>query len=241
MSRTSYGVGIYAASEGHCAMTPRTYRPDGSTRGIIFGHGVTGNSVTWLRDVFFPNVKPIVDLYPCLGADLGGGTTFGNDTAIARVTDAKTYLQGTVGAASGQVILYGVSMGGAVVLNWARANVASVAGILLIKPAVDIEDIRANNRGSLQASIETAYTNNAGWQAVRATHNPVQYGASLAGIPISVWYGEADTTVVPATIAAFAAAVGSSCTLNSLGADATHANTYWPEAADQLAFLESVA
>lgn len=239
MTCTQYGSG-FVANESHVDMFSRFYRADGTTIGVLAGHGAGGLSNVWLAGSVFPLVKPIADRYPVVAGDFGGAYSWGNDTAIDAVASGKTRLQGALGAKAGKVLLYGISMGGAVVLNWARQHLDDVAGILLIKPAVGIEDIRANNRDGLAAGIEAAYGGNAGWQAAKPTHNPVQYAAELDGIPIHIWYAEDDETTIPGRVLAFAADAGDSCVVTSLGPGTTHTQG-WPGDEEQLEFLASVA
>jgi len=151
-----------------------------------------------------------------MAADMGGGDTFGNATADAAVSDAMTYIRAN-GANSNPVGLVGGSMGGCVSLNWARTHLADVACIALIIPAVNLEDIRANNRGGYATTIEAAHGGAAAWQTARPTRNPLEYASQLAGIPIAIWYSTDDPICVPAQMNAFAAAHGNTV-LNSMGA-----------------------
>jgi pimeloyl-ACP methyl ester carboxylesterase len=201
----SHGVGVYRATERHILRTSDKGRRDASRIGVIALHGVTASAT-------FVDLYPVANelasrSYLVVGVDAGGTTTWGNDASLAAVSDARTWLLAN-GAAAGQVVLLGASMGSVVGLNWLRANPTLVACAQFALPIPDVEAVRAANRGGLQAGIETAYTNNAGWQAARPTHNPVEYQASLVGgAPVRLDYSTDDTIGLPAEATDFAADV----------------------------------
>jgi pimeloyl-ACP methyl ester carboxylesterase len=205
--RLSYSVGSYAAGEASVELTRTDFRPDRTKRGVLVAPAHGGHAI----DAFAPTytnlqLQAIVDAgIPILGVDAGGPVAWGNDTAIARIGDGKTYLTGTVGAKTDKVLLWAFSMAGLSMLNWARTNLASVAAIGLVCPAVDLADLH-NNRG-YGTEIDTAYGGSAAYAAALPTHSPVQFAASLT-VPCKVWYGLSDPTVVPSTVQAFVAAYG---------------------------------
>lgn len=205
---TTYGVGQYAASERHLAFYPLRYRRDGTKRGAIYAHS-HGN--TALEAQSLDSVMGALALggIPAISCDLGGVSAWGNDTAIARVSDAKTYLQGTLGAKTGSVFLLCYSMGAATLLNWARANVSSVAAFAGVAPAVDVAGLYAANTNGATAEINTAYGSAGAWAAAAPTHDPNQFAATLT-FPQRLYYGTADTAVTPAMVSTYAANVGGS-------------------------------
>lgn len=146
---------------------------------------------------------------PVASGDYSSPAHWGNDAAIASMPAVLNALAAVAGPAGvGRVRLIAVSIGAALALNWARQNPTRVAAIALLTPAVDVEDIRANNRAASAAEIEAAYGGAAAWQTARPTHNPVEYAAALTDIPIAVWRSGDDPTCVPARVDAFAAAAG---------------------------------
>lgn len=212
---TQYGVGV-VASEAHCLIRPRKNWV--GKRAVVYCHGANrtakdgvGGSGVGYADI----PRYLGEDLPVIYADLGGLYTWGNGTARGKLDAVRTWMT-SVGALTDQIILVGASMGAALACNWARVNPTLVKALALFIPAVDVEDIRANNRSGLQAGIETAWTDNTAWQAARATNNPVEYAASLSAIPSRVWYSTDDPICLPAKAQAFAAAAGS--TLTSLGA-----------------------
>lgn len=240
---TTRGVGQYAAvaepAGGHYALMPKNYRPDGSSRGVIWCHGATYDEMS-IANASFPNsvalFRAIAERYAILGCTFGGDA-WGNDTAIARVSDAKTYLQGTLGAASGSVIVMGSSMGGATAMAWARANPSLVACLVLFVPVSDLNDIVSNNRGGLAGSVNTAYGGAYNNGTHGPTHNPAVFAASLAGIPTQIWYATDDAVCVSATVSAVGSAIGAEMhTLTGGHDDAAYAGI---SSAAVLAFLEA--
>jgi pimeloyl-ACP methyl ester carboxylesterase len=140
------------------------------------------------------------DFLVCI-ADLGA-ETWGNDTVISRIAAVKAYLAAL--GADGPAVLVGVSMGNLSAMAYARANPTQVAAIAGVIPALDLNDIHANNRGGAAAGVNTAY----GGAYVQATHgpthNPVTYAATLpASLPIAIWTATDDPLCVPATTTTF--------------------------------------
>lgn len=217
----SSGVGQYVASERHIAIRSRLAKQDGTRPAIVFAHGRASDAQQAMYA--FANsaggqTYGLADAgYQVFASDLGGVATWGNDTAQSRIGSAKTYVQGTLGAKSGKVGLYGVSMGALACLNWARANASSVACIGLVVPVTDLDYMHANNVQGWAAEIETAYTNLSGYNAGVATHDPNQNTATHAsGPPIKVWYASDDTTAITARQQAFITATG--CQATNMGA-----------------------
>lgn len=215
---TSYGDGQYRASEAHVAYLPRLWKSGGRLCLQALHHAGTVDLL--LTDTYDDEPRAIAERGTAVIAGDNGATSstrWGNSDSDTSVDALRSYAGTAFGATTTTVAALGTSMGAATILNWARTHLSSVTRIALVVPAVDIEDIRANNRQSAQASIETAYTNNATWQATRSTRNPVEYAAELAAIPIRIWHSTDDPVCVPSTITAFAAAHGNT-TVSSLGA-----------------------
>lgn len=225
--RTTAGTGAYATGESHMACVPSAWKADGSKMGILYLHGATYTETQIMNGVSFPALKAIISAlvvagYPVLGI-YAGGDAWGNSTAKARISDGKTYLQGTLGAKAGKIGLLGGSMGGLATLNWAKDNLSSVACAAGLVPVSDVSDIHTNNRGSLAASINTAYST---WNegTYGATYNPHTYAATgLAGLRWKAWYGATDTIVIPATVTDVVTAIGATASGVSVAGDHTTA------------------
>lgn len=212
----SYGVGRYVAAEGDTTMLPRIYSPNATRRGVLFFHGY-GTAADNILDSSTPNrlrfVRAIAEEFPMIRPDCGAGTGvtgfnhFGNTNSQTRAGQAKTYLQSTVGAKSGKVLVVAVSMGNLLAINWAKNNPTLVSAILAVIPAWDIADIRDNDRGGYRDDIDDAWgvTYPA---ALPAGANPATDNAGANGIPYLAYYASDDTLVLPATVTAGAAAIG---------------------------------
>lgn len=217
MLRSSHGSGRYAASEQDVYLSQPGVA---GVRGVIYCHGA-GGSATNCRD--YTNIgelhliNAIAQQFPVLCVDAGGAQAWGNATAVARVGDAVTYLQGTLGAKSGTVLLVGASMGALTASNYAKANPSKVGCVVGIIPVVDLNDMVTNNRGGLAANINTAYGTYS--EATHgATYNPATYAASFT-TPTRLFYASDDTTAIPGAVTAFdtACAAASATSLGALG------------------------
>lgn len=224
---TSRSVGVYRASETCVTCISNYYKPNGTVRGVIWCHGANATADGVYTDaVGFPARALAEAGYPVVYADLGGASPFGNDTAIAAITDAKTFLQAdpatTVGglkAKAGGVYLAGVSMG-TLALNWARANPSSVLGAAFAIPVLDLQATYVNNPNGLRTSIQTAYgvTYPTALPGL-STHSPVAYPTDVTGFPVKLWAASDDTVGQNLTACqSWQTAVGSNVTVVSLGA-----------------------
>jgi alpha-beta hydrolase superfamily lysophospholipase len=196
-------------TEKLCSVAARTYRPDATKRLAIWCHHSGGDYLSaWTIANALPHVRAVCeDLgLPLVTPDCGGPKTWGNDTAQTRVGDARTFATTKFGAKNDKVVLIGVSMGGLLALNWARANPGLVAAIALLYPAVDLQWVHDNGA---KTDTEAAYGGTtATFNAAVAAHNPTAHQADFAGMPIKMWHSDADTVVGTAQQVAFATGVG---------------------------------
>lgn len=216
--RSSMGSGRYAVGEKDVYVADPQLA---GVRGVIWCHGATTDA-TSCRDYSYIGrlhlTNALAERFPLLSIDAGGPQAWGNPTAVARVDDAVTYLQGTKGAKSGTVLLVGVSMGALTALNYAKANPSKVAAIVGIIPVIDLNDMVTNDRGPGSAAlINTAYGTYS-----EATHgpayNPATYAASFT-TPTRLFYASDDMTCIPAAVTAFdtACAAAAATSLGALG------------------------
>lgn len=159
--RSSLGTGRYVGSEDdvYAASTPAWA---GGAIGVVYCHGANGTAKSTRDYTAAPGELALIEALAAAGfavvtADLGGPLTFANDTAITRVGQARTYLQGTRSAAAGKVLLVGSSMGAALALAYARANPTHVYAVAGVLPLLDLNDFVLNNRSGMAASVHTAY------------------------------------------------------------------------------------
>lgn len=209
----------------------RLYKP-ASRKGVLAMYGVNGT-----RDSFFSldasdgtTLRDLVPTRPVASLDVL--EYWGNSTIRTNMSTLKTNAQVSL-FASGKVHLMGISAGATCALNWAKANPTLVQSILLIVPAVDIQDIYDNWPGGLQDSISSAY----GGRPSDA-NNPADNTASFTSFPIQIYYSTTDTVCTPATITAFASGTGAE--LVSMGAMGHFwNNAVWNGEASSNFFLEN--
>lgn len=239
------GVSLYHASENSWVWVPYNWAGDGTKRGVIYCHGA-GSTVGGGTD---PAAEPgqfayisaaAAAGYPVFMADFGGNA-WGNAALRALIADAKTYLQGTVGAKSGTVLMMGTSMGGLNCLSYAGNNLSSVAALAVVGPVSDVQDIVTNDRGGLASSVNAAYSGGYSNATYGATCNPTVMAANgnYGSLPCKFWYGNSDAICVPSTITGLAASIGASA--SAVQITGGHAESTWANVppADVVAFLDA--
>lgn len=216
-SWTSYGVGTVSAGEGALLIQPK-YPSATPTRGVMFVHGA-GGGATYCLDAYGRQgslTKAIADSgFTCFAGDIGGPATWGNATAMARMTTAYNYFQAQPGVAPGKIALVSGSMGALTSLNWAAANPTLVSAVVSVVPVINPTDIVTNNRQGYASLVHAAYGGAWSEATYGATYNPRTRATAgaFAGLPMLLFYGTVDTLCMPAETQGFAASVGASCTL----------------------------
>lgn len=215
--QATYGTGYSTAAPGEhqALLTANNYRPDNTRMGIVYCH--SWGAVTSIAAYPYSGTSLYVPImlqrlaecgWPVIVADLGLDT-WGSDTGIARVTEAKAYLQGVGGAKAGKVGIVAWSMGGAVSMAWMRANPTLVQAAYLMQPVSDLNDLVVNNRSGGASSVNAAYPGGVYTDATDGpNHSPVKFAAQLAGIPMKIISASDDAVVIPSTVATVAAATG---------------------------------
>lgn len=207
--------------ETDCIWRPRTPVP--GRRGCLYFWGHGGYATLATVPQYWNGVQFDVcrrSRIPVATADLGGPNTFGNDLAISRVQGLWDALVDVADCATDKVCLITVSMGTLTALNWARQNKDKVAGVVLMTPAIDLNNIYTVTRTDLQGEIDTAYGGHAAYTAALPTHSPSQYAAEFAGsgIPIRAYYSTNDTNITTSTVTDFCtAAEGEAVSLGAVG------------------------
>lgn len=144
--------------------------------------------------------------------DLGGLETWGNDTSLARITEARTFAT-SLGCKSEKVVLVAGSMGNSVAFNYARSNLSSVAAIASFIPVCDLDDIRNNDRASYRGSIDAAW--GVTYPAVLPGRaNPVtQPSGTFTGLNARLYVASSDTIALPSTATALVSLVGATASV----------------------------
>jgi len=211
MFTQTYGRDSVNTGEGYVLFAPKNYQAPNTIPGHIHAHGAGNDSTEpLLAGGLNAFISGVAKQRRVISTDMGGVQTWGNDTAIARMTAAKTFVGSQGGKISAKMSLSGLSMGGASVLAWAAQNKSLIGCMVLMIPVLDITDIVSNNRSGSAATVNACYSG--GWSegTYGATHNP--YTMAVAGaysdLPIMIVNGSTDPISVPARVSAFAAAAG---------------------------------
>lgn len=119
--------------------------------------------------------------HPVLSADLGGGSTWGNDTALARIETLLTWANSNYGTRVDKVVMAGESMGSLLAFNWAWRYPQRLAALWVRAPITALDALHDRNAG-FAGAIEGAYGGLAGYNAALATHDPVNFRGPLTSI-----------------------------------------------------------
>lgn len=204
----SQSLGLFEAGTGGLAGVNWTARWDrryklGSRRAVLCFPGVSGTADYFFNPTnpVFPYVEKLLEGgYPLFSMDVG--TLYGNATARARISALLTLVTTTRGyAKAGPAHILAHSMGSAYGFLHAKNTPSEVKSMYLSLPAIDPEDIRANDRLSQAANINAALGN-----PVPDADRPSLQTAILRGTPQTVAYGGADTVCLPGFVAPYAAA-----------------------------------
>lgn len=221
--RVEYTAGYSSAAPSEVATVWRgRTKPSSSKRPLICSMGLNSTPEASL-------LAPQIGLgawadagLVAIHGDFGGISTWGNDTAQARIDDGWAWIKANLPCATDKVLLVGDSMGGLDLLNWAHAHPSAVAGIALCFSVFDLADVHDNNYSpsfypsGTKAPIETAYGGLAGYQAAEPTHNPNRHPGDFSGIPIFIQYSSNDPICMPSITESFGAACGA--TMDNEGA-----------------------
>jgi hypothetical protein len=124
-------------------------------------------------------------------------------------------------------------MGGLVALNYAAQATVKPACIVGVIPVINVDDVRANNRGSFAADINSAYgTYNESTMGANSNPYTMRAAAKLLGIPMLFFYGLSDAICMPSFTEGFAAADPTNRTLVSMSTgheEASYINANRPQ------------
>lgn len=218
MYRTEYHLGrlTSAPTESSVSIHPST-RPSSARPGVLFVHGAGSNSTYCISPMARQSEltrKVAIAGYTGFSHDNGGTSTWGNSTAINRLSAGWDYVHSLRDVKAGPVALISASMGGLNSLNFAAANPSKVSCIVSVIPVIDLSDIYNNNRSGYKAGITAAYGS---YSEVThgQSHNPLTMALSnkYADIPILLFYGLTDSLCLASKTEQFASVVGSNVTL----------------------------
>lgn len=211
MTRRNLGTGRAHTGESDLVIVPSSW--DGGGPLVLVCHGAGGSPATYYDPGDRADLDLLADTGCCVvAAELGGVSTWANDTALARITEARTYAQTTWGADLDRTVLIGDSMGAQAALIWAVDNPGLWSCIVGRIPVVAADALHDRDPTGLGALIDAAYGGTSAWETAKAAHDPSAAGpaATIAAVAdqVRLWYSTDDPTVLPADITSFTAATG---------------------------------
>jgi pimeloyl-ACP methyl ester carboxylesterase len=214
----------------------------GSLPGVLFCHGAGGLAPQQWRDRSTAGHLALANAlgknYSCGAGDMGGTSTWGNNTSITALGQLQTWLQGTKNATAGKIALVGVSMGACAALNYARANPTLVACLVVVIPILDLNDVVTNNRGGFASAVNTAYGGTYSDTTDGPTHSPVKYAASFT-IPTLIYYAPDDAIATVGPVNTFTAACASSTKVSVGNTGHSEASVSAVPPADVVAYIRN--
>lgn len=211
--------------------------------GILLVPGGGGTETSWQNtSAFNTNVVTglmarLCDIHGYRFLTLPSDWTWGNDTIIERISDARGEAISRLNI-SERVHLLGISMGGCCSLEWARRNPGLVAGLAMLIPIVDQQDIYDNDRVDPYGTITPPEDAFAGSRPPD-THVPARNATAYRGIPPAIWYSNNDSVCVPEVTEPFGERAGAQ--MHNLGDQFPSGFAIPGHAADNLAFDEVAA
>lgn len=211
MSAITVGNGRIVAGQDDFVAIPKV-GPRGR-RPILLCHGQLQATLAWLTPSTLGQYGILQELLKAGFVVLGGyyeGPNWGNALAISDMEAFRTYA-GTLGCKNDRLLVLGASMGNYDALMYAVAHPDRVAAIASIIPAIDIDDMRDNNKANARDYINTAWGTPAG--STSAT-NPLPSNAKVldaanvaavasSGAPVKLYYSTADTVILPSSVPAY--------------------------------------
>jgi pimeloyl-ACP methyl ester carboxylesterase len=191
--------------------TPRLRKSVG-LRPVMYLHGATGTAVEMTGSSGLYAARQYAYAMTDLGYSVVSVTCtelWNNATCQARIAAGLAWARAELGCSDDPAILIGGSMGANNALGWAADHPADVACIVGVIPLLSLQYARVANplmpgynaRASIDAAWGVTYP-----AALPAGADPWDEQATLATIPIQLWYASNDT--VTSDIGTFAANTG---------------------------------
>lgn len=132
--------------------------------------------------------------FACVAGEFGGNQ-WGNNTAVARIDAAFTYLKSKVsGLDANKFHIMGISMGGGTAIRYAQSNPSKIVTLHAFLPVTSIRNIYEGNLSGLQAEIATAWGVTAP-AALPAAADLLANASSLNNIPTWLYHAGNDTLI----------------------------------------------
>lgn len=236
---------VYTSTGSEAAVVVHGRNRPGGTP-VILCHGYNIGALQWYASEG-EMAHRMCDAFEvtAVGADLGGTSTWGNAASITALDALITWAGTNHNTSTSKVALYGTSHGALTALNWAMRNPSKVAAIALTIPAVSLQGIHDRDPAALglQAAIDAAYTNHAGYLAALSARDPSTADnlrtLRALGPVTRVWYSTTDNIIDVPEVTTFGAGTGA--TLTSIGAQGHGLGTSQAEVADWLGRMTKLA
>lgn len=195
--------------------------PTAGATPVIYCHGFagTGESAAWRTESqAADDFRPISAWgHPVFAANLGGVSTWGNQTSLDAVESIITWAHTAYGTRTDKVAFAGESMGALTALNAAILNTNRVAAVWLRVPCMGLEWTH-DNVATFTGAINAAYGGSVS-QSEYDTYDPMRHVETLRRIRhrIRIWATSADEFFPRAITAGFAGQIG--CQLDIIGGD----------------------
>lgn len=221
MEIRTHGFGQYTAGEYHmAAWDADRFNPNLPVVIVCHGHGSFGwyMAIDGYGGALCHAMTEAGFLF--MSVDAGGPTEWGNSTALAAVTAAVTYARTTYGVKPTKAHLYGFSMGGMTVLNYAQKFTSNVYSVMAVCPATDLVYFHGVSPYNLE--IEAMYGGAGSWNTngVVGGYSPLQAatgGTYQSTIPVKIWFAEDDPVAPASTVKAFRAVAPANVYVKSVG------------------------
>ena len=203
MTRTSLAFSRYQANEYDYIAAPLRGWLQKEPKLTLYLHGSGSNAQEVAGGAYERDLVLSLATDHVVHAGDYGYETWGNDTAIARIHSAITYMRANWGV-SGPVVLICASMGAANAFAYTLAHPENVKAVAAVVPLVDLADIY--QRGAA-AQLNAAYGGSYNDAVDGPTHSPIQFAAELpADLPVHLWSVPNDPLTPAETAQAFVTA-----------------------------------
>ncbi len=199
----------YQASQTHTLAMGRTDKGITPVEGVIYCAGGSGQDWSWQvggapTSIPYEIVNRLADQGKRV-VSFNTDWTWGNGTAVQRISDLWSYARANHAFASSGVHLVGISMGCAVALNWAYQNPSAVRSLALMLPPVDLTDVQSQGRAATYGLPQptSAYSG-----PVPTTYDPARHPSAYSSMPMKLYFTPNDDICAASCAQAFVAGAG---------------------------------
>lgn len=180
MARRLIGLGEYHASERHLAVLPAAWSPDDAAPLCIVAHGWFSDAWSYLPRALHQDLEILAEAgFVVVAADLGGQSTWGNQTFLSRADSLISWAVTKFGVDTTRVSWIADSMGAAGALNWCARHPPQVGAVVLRLAAVNLDELVVrDDPAGIAGAIAAAHGND--WPVARPLFDPALNTALVA-------------------------------------------------------------